>query len=195
MRGLPFVVWGARMPDQLYCTVGSDNVQGGRQATEHLLACGARRVLFLGDPQLAEIGQRHLGYCEALQAAGIPREPQWTRPVPFVDRLVHQELQQLLAAGLAFDAVFAASDLMALAVIAGLRAHGLRVPEDVQVVGFDDIRLAAESHPPLTTVQQSIDQGGRLLVQLLLAKLAGETVQSVMLPTTLQVRGSTRAGR
>ena len=195
VRGLPFVVWGARMPDQLYCTVGSDNVLGGRQATEHLLACGARRVVFMGDHQLAEIGQRHQGYLDALAAAGIAPDPALVRSVPFVEHMVRQELAQMMAGGLTFDAVFAVSDLLALAAIAALRAGGRRVPEDVQVVGFDDIRLAAESQPPLTTVRQSIADGGQLLVQQLLAKLAGQPVAPVVLPTTLVVRGSTRPRR
>lgn len=193
VRGLPFVVWGARLPDQLYCTVGSDNLMGGRQATEHLLDCGARRVAFFGDGSLAEIGQRHQGYEAALVAAGLTPDPQLYRPVPFVDAAVQREVTAMLAQGVEFDAVFAASDLVALAVIAALRDHGRQVPQDVQVVGFDDIRLAAESHPALTTIRQSIDEAGRVLVQLLLDKLAGRRVESVMMPTRLMVRQSTRA--
>jgi DNA-binding LacI/PurR family transcriptional regulator len=193
LRGMPFVVWGARLPDQLYCTVGSDNVMGGRQATEHLLNCGARRIVFFGDSRLAEIGQRHQGYLAALAAAGRSPDPDLYRPVPFVDKEVQREVARMLADGVIFDAVFASSDLMALAVIAALRSHGRRVPEEVQVVGFDDIRLAAESHPPLTTVRQSIEEAGRKLVQLLLEKLEGRAVESVVMPTVLVVRGSTRA--
>lgn len=192
VRGLPFVVWGARMPDQLYCTVGSDNVMGGRQATAHLLACGARRVVFLGDYKLAEISQRHQGYLSALADAGIAPDTALSRPIPFIDSSVRQEVARMLAEGLAFDAVFAVSDMMALAAVVALRDHGRRVPEDVQVVGFDDIRLAAESHPPLTTVRQSVEEAGRTLVQLLLAKLAGQAVASVVMPTNLVVRDSTR---
>lgn len=192
VRGLPFVVWGARLPDQLYCTVGSDNLAGGRQATQHLLACGARRIAFVGDPQLPEVGQRHQGHLDALAAAGITPDRALTRPLPFVDRAVRDDIARMLADGLVFDAVFAASDLLALAAMGALRAHGLRVPEDVQVVGFDDIRLAADASPPLTTVRQSIDDAGRILVQLLLAKLDGQPVAPVVLPTTLVVRGSTR---
>lgn len=193
LRGMPFVVWGARLPDQLYCTVGSDNFMGGRQATEHLLACGARRIAFFGCNTLAEIGLRHQGYLAALQAAGLSPDPDLYRPVPFSDKEVRQEVARMLDTGVDFDAVFASSDLMALAAMATLRAHGRRVPEDVQVVGFDDIRLAAESYPTLTTVRQSIEEAGRKLVQLLLEKLEGRLVESVVMPTELIVRGSTRA--
>lgn len=192
LRGMPFVVWGARLPDQLYCTVGSDNVLGGRQATEHLLACGAKRIAFFGDINLAEIGLRYQGYCMALESAGLIPDPNLCWPVPFVDKDVQQVLEKMLETGVDFDAVFAGSDLIALTAISALRSHGLRVPEDVQIVGFDNIRLASESSPPLTTIHQPIDEAGRVLVQLLLNKLDGKVVESVVMPTTLMIRGSTR---
>ena len=165
---------------------------GGRQATEHLLACGARRIAFFGDGSLAEIGLRHQGYQAALQAAGHTPDPALYRPVAFVESVVRQEIGRMLADGVDFDAVFAGSDLIALAVIAELRALGRQVPQDVQVVGFDDIRLAAESHPALTTVRQTIDLAGRLLVQRLMDKLAGRRVEAVVMPTELVVRQTTR---
>ena len=192
VRRLPFVVWGARLTDQLYCTVGSDNVLGGRQATEHLLHCGARRIAFFGDRSLAEMGQRHLGYLQAHAAAGLEPVPDLYRPVPFADDEVRADVQRMRAEGLHFDAVFACSDLIALAVVGALKAQGLRVPDDIQVVGFDDIAAAADANPPLTTVRQSIEEAGRKLVSLLLDKLDGKPVESLVLPTELIVRGSTR---
>lgn len=195
VRGMPFVVWGARLPDQLYCTVGSDNVLGGRQATEHLLACGAKRIAFFGDIQLAEIGQRYEGYRAALESAKMVIDPELLRSVPFVVKDVEQVIDQVIKGGLNFDAVFAGSDLIALAVISALRSHGLSVPEDVQVVGFDDIRMASEASPTLTTIHQPIDEAGRVLVQLLMEKLDGRQVESVVMPTVLKVRGSTRSGK
>lgn len=193
VRGIPFVVWGARLKDQLYCSVGSDNTLGGRQATEHLLDRGARRILFVGDPTLPEIAQRHEGWLAAQRARGIEPGPAFTRPVPFVPQAARAEIERLLAEGPAFDAVFAASDRLAIAVMAALQAQRRRVPEDVQVVGFDDIALAAEANPPLTTVRQDLDAAGRALVERVLAKLAGQAVEPVLLPTTLIVRGSTRS--
>lgn len=193
VRGIPFVVWGARLKDQLYCSVGSDNTLGGRQATEHLLDRGARRILFVGDPSLPEIAQRHDGYLSALGARGIAPEPALTRPVPFAPQAARAEIERLLADGPAFDAVFAASDRLALAAMAALTGGGRRVPQDVQVVGFDDIALAADANPPLTTVRQDIDSAGKALVERLLAKLAGQAVEPVLLPTTLVIRGSTRS--
>ncbi|WP_240668409.1 MULTISPECIES: LacI family DNA-binding transcriptional regulator [Piscinibacter] len=191
VRGIPFVVWGARLKDQLYCSVGSDNTLGGRQATEHLLAHGARRILFLGDPSLPEIAQRHEGWLAAQRAHGIEPEAGLTRPVPFVPQAARAEIERVLADGPAFDAVFAASDRLALAAMAALQARQRRVPQDVQVVGFDDIALSAEANPPLTTVRQDLETAGKTLVERLLAKLAGQAVEPVLLPTTLVVRGST----
>lgn len=195
VRGMPFVVWGARLPDQLYCTVGSDNVLGGRQATEHLLACGAKRIAFFGDIQLAEIGQRYEGYRAALESAKLVIDPELLRSVSFVVKDVEQVIDEVIRGGLNFDAVFAGSDLIALTVISALRSHGLSVPEDVQVVGFDDIRMASEASPTLTTVHQPIDEAGRVLVQLLMDKLDGRQVESVVMPTVLKVRGSTRSSK
>lgn len=192
VRRLPFVVWGARLTDQLYCTVGSDNVMGGQQATAHLLACGARRIAFIGDHGLAEMGQRYLGYQQAHAAAGRRPVAELCRPVPFADEAVRAEVNRMLDAGTPFDGVFACSDLMALTVVNTLKARGRRVPDDVQVVGFDDIAAAAEANPPLTTVRQSIEEAGRRLVTLLLDKLEGKPVESVILPTELIVRGSTK---
>jgi DNA-binding LacI/PurR family transcriptional regulator len=193
VRGIPFVVWGARLADQLYCSVGSDNLRGGRAATEHLLARGARRIVFLGDPSLPEIAQRHEGWLEAQRAAGIEPDAALVRPVPFAPQAARAAIERLLAEGTDFDAVFAGSDRLAVAAMAALQAHGRRVPDDVQIVGFDDIALAAETNPPLTTVRQDLDAAGKALVERLFEKLAGRAVDSLLLPTTLIARGTTRA--
>ncbi|MFM2059413.1 MAG: hypothetical protein RLY71_3798 [Pseudomonadota bacterium] len=194
VRGLPFVVWGARLPDQLYCTVGSDNVMGGRQATAHLLRTGARRIAFFGDRRMPEFGQRHAGHVQVLREAGIEPDERLARAVPFAADAIHAEVETLLRERIAFDAVFACGDVMAMTVVTALRERGLRVPEDVQVVGFDDLSLAATTYPALTTVRQSIEAAGKALVALLLARLAGEAIQSVVMPTELIVRASSRGG-
>ena len=190
VQGVPFVVWGAQLPQQLYATVGSDNTTGGQLATAHLLAQGARRVLFIGDPGLPEVGQRMRGWQQAHQQAGLAADERLVRPVPFVADAVRLELERLVADGLPFDAVFAASDLLAMTAISTLRRLGRRVPEDVRVVGYDDITLAAHFEPPLSTVRQPIDEAGVLLVDALLRQIAGERVGSALLRTELVVRGS-----
>ncbi|OGB08411.1 MAG: LacI family transcriptional regulator [Burkholderiales bacterium RIFCSPHIGHO2_12_FULL_69_20] len=193
VQGVPFVVWGAQLPQQLYATVGGDNRAGGRLATAHLLASGARRVLFMGDPELPEIGLRLQGYADAHAQAGVPADAQLVRPVPFVTEAIQQEVRSLRERHIGFDAVFAASDLMAMTVISALRQAGLHLPEDVRVVGYDDIALAAHFHPSLSTVRQPIDTAGQALVRSLLSQLAGERVQSILLDTELVVRDSSRA--
>ena len=94
-----------------------------------------------------------------------------------------------------FDALFAASDLMAMTAISALRQRGMRVPEDVRVVGYDDIALAEHFHPSLSTVRQPIADAGQALVQSLLSQLAGERRHSTQLATTLVVRDSSGAPR
>lgn len=192
VRGVPFVVWGARLRDQLYCTVGSDNLLGGRLATEHLLAAGARRIAFFGDPSLSEIGQRHEGWLAAQRDRGIEPDPRLVRPMPFEAAAAHAEVERLLGEAVPFDAVFAASDGLALGALAALKSRGLRVPDDVQLVGFDDMPAAAQASPALTTVRQDLEAAGRGLVELLLAALAGQAIEPLILPTRLVARESTR---
>lgn len=190
MRGVPLVVWGGQLPAQLYATVGSDNVQGGTLATAHLLAQGARRIAFFGDWELPEIGLRHEGWERAHAAAGVKPVAKLARRVPFVEQAIADETQRLVDSGVAFDALFAASDLMAMTVITTLRRLGRRVPDDVLVVGYDDIPLARHFHPPLSTVCQPIEVAGGALVDELQAQMNGARPASRVLETTLQVRES-----
>ena len=194
VRGVPFVVWGAQMPHQVYATVGGDNVGGGRLATRHLLAQGAKKIVFMGDPELPEIGQRLQGYRLAHDEAGIALVPQRQRQVPFVTEAVEAAVQQLMSDGVDFDAIFAASDLMAMTVISSLRKLGRSVPDDCLLVGYDDIALAAQSHPPLTTVSQPIQAAGRALIDELLSQVGGARAESHQLPTELVPRQSSQRG-
>jgi DNA-binding LacI/PurR family transcriptional regulator len=192
VRGIPLVVWGAQLAEQVYPTVGSDNQQGGFLATSHLIAQGARRIAFFGDPQLPEVGLRCRGYVQAHERHHIEHDPALVRPVPFEPETVKQAVQQLCAEGLPFDAVFAASDLMAMTVIAALGRLDRQVPRDVLVIGYDDIELAKHFHPPLTTVRQPMMQAGQSLVSQLLKRMEGERIQPMKLPTSLEIRESAR---
>lgn len=197
VRGLPIVVWGGRLPDQLYPTVGSDNVEGGRLATEHLLTQGARRIVFLGDTSLPEVALRYQGYAGAHRAHGIDVVPELLRNVPFVPDLVASHLEALVGSRTDFDAVVAGSDVLAMAAINALRRLGRRVPEDVAVVGYDDILLAAHFHPALTTIRQPLQASGAALVKALLERTTGKKPSAVLLPTGLVIRDSSarRAAR
>ncbi|MYM23626.1 substrate-binding domain-containing protein [Duganella sp. FT135W] len=189
-RHVPIVVWGAQLPQQLYCTVGGDNLAGGELAGAHLLAQGRKRIAFFGDINLPEIGQRYEGLCNALAKAGITPDPALLVPASFVPdggRLAVEELQRR---GVVFDAVFAGSDLMAMTAINTFRQLGVDVPGRVAVIGYDDIELSSYFHPPLTTVQQPVREAGRALVASLLELTEGRPAPSLKLPTQLIVRSS-----
>jgi DNA-binding LacI/PurR family transcriptional regulator len=189
-RHVPIVVWGAQLPQQLYCTVGGDNVAGGELAGAHLLAQGRKRIAFFGDINLPEIGQRYEGLCQALHKAGIAPDPALLVEAAFVPDGGRLAVEELQGRGVAFDAVFAGSDLMAMTAINTLRQLGIDVPGQVAVVGYDDIELSSYFHPPLTTVQQPIQEAGRALVASLLELTEGRPAPSLQLPTQLIVRTS-----
>jgi DNA-binding LacI/PurR family transcriptional regulator len=193
LRRVPFVVWGAQLPHQLYCSVGSDNVTGGMMATEHLLALGRKHIAFLGDTTLPEAAQRYEGYVQAHRQRGIAIDPRLHVPSAFTAAEAQAAMQNFLKQGLVCDGLFAASDLIAMNAMGVLTAHGFEVPKDVSVVGYDDVEVAAHCHPPLTTVRQPIDMAGTVMIECLLAKLHNQKVESRILPTSLKIRASTCA--
>jgi len=189
-RQVPVVVWGAQLSNQLYCCVGSDNVRGGELATNHLLALGRRRIAFFGDLALPEPLQRYRGYCAALERHAIAVNPRLQVSVSFLPDGGVQGVQEMVRRAEPFDAVFASSDLLAMTAIDTLRTHGVRVPDDVAVIGYDDIAQAALFHPRLTTVRQPIAQAAETMVAALLSLIDGVPVRSVELPTVLSIRAS-----
>lgn len=190
LAGVPLVVWGAKLPNQHYVSVGVDNFQGGVLGTSHLLARGRRRIAFLGDTRVPEVMERRRGYAQTLCDAGIDLDPGLELQIQFGAEEAVQVLRDVVQAGRGIDGVVAASDTLALSAIRELTHSGLNVPKDVSVVGFDDIPLASYTLPPLTTIRQEIAPGAILLVEKLLAILAGEPVESEQMSPTLIVRGS-----
>jgi DNA-binding LacI/PurR family transcriptional regulator len=189
----PLVVWGGHLGKQRYCVVGTDNVRGARMATEHLVAAGRRRIVFVGDPSIPEIRLRCEGYKLALKRA--PRGSAAPRVInaQMTPDAAHAAMRRFIDSGATFDAVFAATDIIAISSMRAIAASGLVIPHDVAVVGFDDIAFAAHVHPSLTTVRQGLARGASLLVDLLLRRIAGEKTQSVVLPGELVVRESSGA--
>ena len=189
-RRVPLVVWGGQLPQQLYCSVGGDNLAGGLLATRHLIERGRRRIAFVGDAGLPEVMLRQQGHHQALAAAGIARNPQLDLPVPFEIGAARAALDALFASDAGVDGVVASSDLLALQAVQAAQAAGREVPQDVAVVGYDDMPVAAYSSPPLTTVHQPVGQAGVEIVDALLGLLAGERATPRTLPVHLVLRGS-----
>ncbi|WP_226649231.1 LacI family DNA-binding transcriptional regulator [Microbulbifer variabilis] len=190
-QGDPLVVWGGTAkPDLDYCIVSSDNPMGGRQATEHLLKQGRRKIIFLGDTEHPEIHGRYEGYRAALAEEGLDISARQIK-VSFSSESGYQSIADLLKAeGLTFDAIFAASDSIAMGAIKALQSQGYKVPDDVAVVGFDDIPIAPFYTPPLTTVRQNIQRGGELMVEKMMQLIGDKTAEPEVLPTELVVRSS-----
>jgi LacI family transcriptional regulator len=175
-------------------SVHSDNLAGAITATRHLLELGHRRIGFLaGRPDLESARQREQGYCRALSDAGLPVDTNLIRVGDYELEMSQEPARQLLTLDDRPTAVFAANDLSAMQTMHVARTLGLAIPGDVSVVGFDNIPESALIEPPLTTIDQSIQEMGRRAVELLIAVIEGETglTQQVTLPTRLVVRQST----
>lgn len=186
------VVWGGLVGSPKYTLVGSDNFKGGQLAGQHLLECGRTRIVFLGDTSLPEVALRFDGFKSALAAAGLPFDDQLLLPENFGGETSFDAIRGFAKGKDNFDAVFAASDVLAMSAILALQSLGKSVPGEVSVVGYDNIGQSALATPPVTTIDQHIKIGGELMVDLLLRKLAGEKVTSNITPTKLIVRKSSK---
>ncbi|GAA4967134.1 LacI family DNA-binding transcriptional regulator [Kineococcus glutinatus] len=180
-------------------TVDADNAGGARAATEHLLGLGHRRIAHLrGRTDLESARLREAGYREALAAAGVGFDPRLVRDGGYRAATTTEAARDLLGSVDRPTAVFAANDLSAIRAVEVAHDLGLRVPEDLSVVGFDDVPEAANCAPPLTTIAQPLQEMGALAVRMLLDLLdgweAGQQVRSpgrhVRLPARLVVRAS-----
>ncbi|MCZ8137115.1 MAG: LacI family DNA-binding transcriptional regulator [Porphyrobacter sp.] len=184
----PMVVWGNHNEGQRHCVVGTDNRLGGRLAAERLIATGARHLAFLGDTGPMEFAARFAGAQDAARRLGVSLIALPTHLSP--DRAGEEIARHLAAHAGAIDGIFAATDTLASLCLTALRERGLAVPDDVRLVGFDDLPIARQTVPPLTTIRQDIAAGARGLVQLLLRRLAGEETESLILPPQLMIRQS-----
>jgi LacI family transcriptional regulator len=174
-------------------TVDSDSAGGARVATQHLIDLGHRRIAHIrGRGGLASAQLREAGYRESLEAAGIPFDPELVRDGEYQAALTTQGARELLTLPDRPTAVFAANDKSALGVMAVARELGLRVPEDVSIIGFDDIPEAASATPPLTTMAQPLHDLGARALTMLIDLLHGDEVPGhVELPAEIVVRAST----
>ena len=191
-QGTHFVRWGAVLQGQPGISIGCDNAEGGALAGRHLVELGRKKIAFLGDASThyPEFFARYCGCDAALREAGLRMNPALQVDAASTEQAGYEAAKALIARGLAFDAVFAASDLIAIGAMHALKEAGLRVPEDVAVVGFDGTPMSRFSNPPLTTVVQDTSKAGELLVDTLLHLVRDEPAESITLAPSLQVRQS-----
>ena len=191
-QGTHFVRWGAVLQGQPGISIGCDNAEGGALAGRHLIERGRRKVAFLGDAstRFPEFFARYCGCDAALREVGLRMNPALQVDAISTEQAGYDAMRTLLSRGLPFDALFAGSDLIAIGAMHALKEAGLRVPEDVAVVGFDGTPMSRFSNPPLTTVVQDTSKAGELLVDTLLQLVRDQPAQSITMAPTLQVRAS-----
>lgn len=187
---LPLVVWGGHLKGQSYCSVGTDNAGGALAAVEHLLDSGRRHILFIGDPTVPEIRLRQEGYRLALSKGPRGTAAPRLLPAHLTADAAYDAMGDFIRKGVRFDAVFAATDVIAISAMRAIIASGLSVPKDVAVVGFDDIAIATHTTPRLTTVRQDLERGARTLVDLLFRRIEGERTPSATMSAQLIIRES-----
>lgn len=194
-KGIPFVVFDpiAEMPDDVPF-VGATNWRGGRSAALHLIELGHRRVAMVSGPEeVLCCRARQAGYESAMKSAALPVDPELVVVSPLTSEGGCVAARGLLARGEPPTAIFASNDLQALGVYQAAREAGLRIPQDLSVVGFDDLPVVAWADPPLTTVHQPLTEMAAAATELALALGRGESPAQlgVEIATTLTVRDST----
>lgn len=187
----PFITWGMPLSNFNYCSVTGDNVTGGMLATQHLIQLGRKQIAFLGGlPDDLTVQHRYQGYENALLATG---QRVIAKRVVYGDYSYAsglEAMQKLLKQSPDLDAVFVNSDLMAIAAIKVILESGRRVPEDVAVVGYDDVSIAMYNNLPLTTIRQNVPMAGRLLAQNLIRYIKTGEITNVTTPVELVIRKS-----
>ena len=194
LSGMHWVCWGSPYDDLEW--IRSDNHEGARLATGHLIERGCGKIACIGslDSLQRQFKERWDGYCERMERAGLepwlveienglPREEQGRRAA-----------RALLAEGRPCDGIFAVCDEIALGTLRELSDLGVKVPQQIALIGFDGIKASANAMPPLSTVQPDFAAAGGMMVDKLLASVAGESHEQRRVPVQLLVRESTRRG-
>jgi len=192
-EGFPIVLIG-QLPESELCMVDIDNRAAARKAVAHLVECGRRKIACITNAQSSYSAacERLEGYKLALQDGGLAYDPALVRFGDFTIDSGYACMNDLLAEGMDFDAVFVASDTLALGAHTSLAEHGLSVPQQVAMVGFDDLPIARYMDPPLTSVHLPVTDLARQAGETLLALMNGKPVErrSIILDTYLVVRES-----
>ncbi len=184
-------VWGAQIDaKQNYSIVGTDNSGGGFRATDYLLKQGRRHIAFFGHRNLPEIEQRYQGYLAAHKEHGLETNPALVINEERLEKSAEESLRACLSSESGLDAIFSSNDIQAMAVIRAVKNLGLTVPDDIAVVGYDDLNLAKDYSPSLTTIRQDRTEAGGLLVDIVLEAYEGRSTQSTILNPELIIRES-----
>jgi LacI family transcriptional regulator len=193
-RSLPVVVTGRHLKAGNLLSMDFDNREGARLAAQHLIELGHRRIAFIsGDPEHPDAVVRLQGYRSAVEAAGLRFDPALVLEGNFTEHSGLLAVERLLDSRTRFSAILAANDQMAFGAALGLHRRGRRVPDDVSLVGFDDVAGSLYMVPPLTTVHNPIQEIGQLAARAMLGLLAGERPAIEVPAPRLIVRESTRA--
>lgn len=180
----PMVVWGSHRAGQVHCTVGVDNRLGGKLAGECLIARGCQRLGFAGEIDAPEFAERYLGMCDAAAAAGLAKPENFFVHVAS-DVMADEIAGHVEAIRTSCDGLATASDLIAMQTVRALADRGVKVPDDIAIVGFDDLPFAEQTIPRLTTISQSIPEGARAMVAALFERLGGTDASSVEMAPVL----------
>ncbi len=189
----PFVAFGRSRMEGGFCYVDVDGTAGIREATQHLINLGHRRIAIILPPEnLMFAHYRRLGFEEAMSEAGLSIEQTLVKHGDLTERSGYEVGRAFLMRDDPPSAIVACNDLMALGVISAVQGLGMAVGRNVVVTGFDDVSLAAHSHPPLTTVRQPVYEIGQRICEMLIHLLQGETLEErhVILQPQLIVRES-----
>lgn len=192
--GVPIVVHGTPALNHFF-SVDIDNVASARAATEHLIVLGHRRIALITNGPLTYTASRdrYKGYCQALEAAGIALDDSLVAVGAFTDDSGYNAALQLLSLSPRPTAIFVASDVVALGAMRALKQHGLHIPNDLSIIGFDDIPLVKYLDPGLTTIRLPAVDLGFYAGQMLLKLIQGEPIQKkrIQLTSRLIIRDST----
>ncbi|MDE2456399.1 MAG: LacI family DNA-binding transcriptional regulator [Burkholderiales bacterium] len=195
-RALPVVVTGRSLKAAGLHSLNFDNFEGGRLATRHLIGLGHRRIAFIGgEPEHPDAVERQRGYLAALEEAGLGVDARLFASGLYTEQSGLDATERLFGARASFSALFAANDQMAFGAALALHRRGLVVPQDVSLVGFDDVPSASYTIPPLTTVHQPIYEVGRIAAAAMLEMLRGLKTRLQLPAPQLVVRESTRGRR
>ncbi len=195
--GVPIVLINNQQTGKYVYSIGTDDLRGGQIATEHLLSLGHTRIAYIASPNNVNSSQARMdGYRAALEAAGIAFDPALVADGDGRPAAAMRATEHLLSRGIRPTAIFCYNDMTAIGTIRALRKAGIRVPDDISVVGYDDIPIVEYLDPPLTTIRQRKYDMGCMAMDMLLRLLNGAAdVQDVTIEPTLVLRESTSAPR